>query len=343
MRIAIISPYSIGPIRGNITTVKRISRFLTRAGVELLVLPADVFSPAEMEHRLTSFVPQLIHAFHASYCGGIARLLAERLNLPFIITITGSDLHDPLLRNHQDTVRAITTAQATACFDNSEAAELAGYFPQVADRVVVVPQGVEALRVAAADSFGLAEDAFVLLLPAAIRPVKQIEFPLQALARLTIRIPAIRLVIAGGIIDQDYAATIRSLLCNARYAQWLGEIPLKRMGALYARADVVLNCSRFESMPNTLLEAMAMGRPVLAADIQGNRTLVRHGDTGLLYRDTDSFTESVVRLAGDDGLRAELGWRAEEFVHSSFSPQHEAAAYMRIYNSLINGAKTDDR
>ncbi|MDD2582745.1 MAG: glycosyltransferase, partial [Desulfuromonadaceae bacterium] len=299
MRIAIISPYSIGPIRGNITTVKRISRFLTRAGVELLVLPADVLSPAEMEHRLTFFAPQLIHAFHASYCGGIARLLAERFNLPFIITITGSDLHDPLLRNHQDTVRAITAAQATACFDGNEAAELAGYFPQVADRVVVVPQGVEALHVAAADSFGLADDAFVLLLPAAIRPVKQIEFPLQALARLATKIPAIRLVIAGGIIDQDYAATIRSLLCDAWYATWLGEIPLKRMGVLYARADVVLNCSRFESMPNTLLEAMAMGRPVLAADIQGNRTLVRHGDTGLLYRDTDSFTESVVRLAGD--------------------------------------------
>lgn len=339
MRIAIISPYSIGPIRGNITTVKRISRFLARAGVELVVLPADVLSPAEMEQRLTSFAPQLIHAFHASYCGGIARLLAERFNLPFMITITGSDLHDPLFRNQPDTVRAITAAQATACFDGNEAAELAGYFPQVADRVVVVPQGVEALPVTAADSFGLPDDAFMLLLPAAIRPVKQIEFPLQALEQLTDRIPALRLVIAGGIIDQDYAANIRGMLCNARYAQWLGEIPLKRMGALYTRADVVLNCSRFESMPNTILEAMAMGRPVLAADIQGNRTLIRHNDTGLLYQDTASFTGAVVRLTEDDGLRAELGQRAEEFVHRYFSPRHEAAEYMHIYNSLINGAK----
>ena len=322
-------------MRGNITTVNRISHFLGRAGVELLVLPSDAISAAEMERQLISFAPQLIHGFHARYCGGLARRLAARLNLPFVITITGSDLHDPLLRDHSDTVLAIAAAQAVVCFDDSEAAELACHFPQVEDRVAVISQGAELLPVAAADSLGLAEDAFVLLLPAVIRPVKRIEFPLQALAPLVCRFPAIRLVIAGGIIDQDYAATILSMLCEAPYAAWLGEIPRERMGTLYARADVVLNCSRFESMPNALLEAMALERPVLAVDIPGNRTLVRDGDTGLLYRDQDSFCEDVARLVGDAGLRSTLGRRAGEFVRGSFSPQNEAAEHIRLYQSLI--------
>lgn len=335
MRIALIPPYSSGPMRGNITTVNRINRFLGRAGVDLLVLPADALPAAEMERRLISFAPQLIHGFHARFCGGIAQRLAARLNLPFVITITGSDLHDPLLRGHHDTVQAIAAAQAVVCFDDSEAAELVGHFPQAADRVAVISQGAELLPVAAAESFGLPGDAFVLLLPAALRPVKRVEFPLQALAPLACRFPAIRLIIAGGIIDQDYAATIRTMLCDAPYAEWFGEIPRERMGSLYARADVVLNCSRSESMPNALLEAMSLERAVLAVDIPGNRTLLRDGDTGLLYRDPDSFCEGVARLAGDAGLRTALGRRAGEFVRGSFSPQNEAAEHIRLYQSLI--------
>jgi len=336
MRIALISPYSIGPLRGNITTVNRICRFLRQSGAEVLVLPADALSAAEMEMRLISFAPQLIHGFHAHYCGRLAHRLAERLDLPFIITITGSDLHDPLLRDHSDTIRAIEAAQSVVCFGLSEAAKLTGHFPKVADRITIIPQGVEILPVSATDSFGLKDDAFVLLLPAAIRSVKHIEFPLQVLAPMVSQYPAIKLVIAGGIIDQDYAATIRSILCDARYAAWLGEIPRKQMGSLYTRADVVLNCSHSESMSNTLLEAMALGRPVLASDIPGNRTLVRHDVTGLLYQDKDSFSKNVVRLMESAELRAALGRHASEYMHDYFSPQKEVAEHIRLYQSLIS-------
>ncbi len=335
MRIALISPYSIGPLRGNITTVNRISHFLRKSGADVLVLSADALSLSEMELQLTSFSPQLIHGFHAHYCGGLTRCLAKRLDLPFIITITGSDLHDPLLRDHSDTARAIEAAQSVVCFGVSEAVKLVRFFPQITDRVTVIPQGVEKLPVAATEGFGIKDDAFVLLLPAAFRPVKQIEFPLHTLAPLASRFPAIQLVIAGGIIDQDYAATIRSILCEAPYAVWLGEITRERIGSLYTRADVVLNSSHSESMSNTLLEAMALGRPVLASDIPGNRTLVRHEVTGLLYQDKESFLKSIVRLMESPELRADLGQRAGEYMHDSFSPQNEVAEHISLYHSLI--------
>lgn len=334
MRIALISPYSTGPIRGNITTIERISRFLRRAGADVLVLPADTLSAAEMERQLVSFSPHLIHGFHAHYCGGIAQHLAEIFNLPQMITITGSDLHDPLLRNHPATVRAIEAAQSVVCFGVGEAAKLVSYFPHIEDRVAVISQGVEVLPVAAADNFGIPDDAFVLLLPAAVRPVKQVEFPLLALKSLVHTFPHLRLVLAGGVIDQDYAATIRGMLCDATYATWLGEIPHEQMGALYSRADIVLNCSHSESMSNTVLEAMALGRPMLASDIPGNRMLISHRDTGLLYNDQESFLKGVATLMEDARLRADLGRRAGEYISNSYSPQLEAAEYIRLYRSL---------
>ncbi|MHB8122033.1 MAG: glycosyltransferase [Desulfuromonadaceae bacterium] len=335
MRIALISPYSIGPIRGNITTIERISRFLRRAGADVLVLPADTISAAEMERQLVSFSPHLIHGFHAHYCGGIAQHLAETFNLPLMLTITGSDLHDPLLRDHFVTVRAIEAAQSVVCFGVGEAAKLVSYFPHINERVAVISQGVEVLPVAATDTFGIPDDAFVLLLPAAVRPVKQVEFPLLALKSLVHTFPLLRLVLAGGVIDHDYAATIRNMLCDTPYATWLGEVPREQMGALYTRANVVLNCSYSESMSNTVLEAMALGRPLLVNDIPGNRMLINHRDTGLLYKDQDSFLKGVVTLMEDADLRTNLGRRAGEYIHESFSPQHEAAEYIRLYHSLI--------
>ena len=342
MRIALISPYSTGPVRGNITTVSRISRLLQQAGAEVLVLSADVLSAEEMERRLASFAPQVLHGFHASYCGGLTRRLAERFNVPYVITITGSDVHSALLRDHPETVQTLAAARSVICFHDSEATELVSHFPQTAEKATVISQSVEAFPPTAAENFGMAEETFVLLLPAALRPVKQVEFPLLALKSITHRFPLVRLVIAGGSIDQDYAATIRNMLCDAPYAVWIGEIPHERMAALYRRSNVVLNCSLSESMSNTILEAMDLGRPVLARDIPGNRSLICHGDSGLLYQDQESFLHSVIRLVQDSALRTELGRRAVESVRSLCSPKREVAEHIRLYRSLIAEGSVQD-
>jgi glycosyltransferase involved in cell wall biosynthesis len=335
MRIALIFPYSIGPMRGNIITVRRIARFLCQSGVEILNLAVDVLSVSEMGRRIEEFQPDLIHCFHALYCGSITRSLAERFNLPYVITITGSDIHDPLLRNHPETTHAITAAQAVVCFHNHDAEMLGRYFPRLGGTVAVVPQGVEPLPVNSGATFGLSDTAFVVLLPAALRPVKRVEFPLRVLPQLVHSIPEIHLIIAGGILDQDYAATIRTILCDAPFAAWLGEIPHELMGSLYSRADLVLNCSYSESMPNTLMEAMALGRPVVAANIPGNQSLVRDGETGWLYDGAVDFRNIVIQLRGDASSREKAGCNAQRFILENFSPHVEAERYLALYQGVV--------
>ena len=334
MRIAIISPYSRGPMRGNITTVRRIARALGEVGLEVVILPVDVMSVAEMECRLHSFAPDIIHAFHAGRCGEPACYLAERLDVPCVITITGSDINEPLFREHASTHRAMAMAAAIVCFDEFVAACVARFFPDVSRRIALIPQGVVPLPVTVDAGCVIPEDAFVLFLPAALRPVKNIEFPLLALAPLAMKIDKLMLVIAGGVIDQEYADSVRGLLDVAPFATWLGEVPYEQMGTLYARADVVLNCSHDEGMPNSLLEAMALARPVLAADIPGNHSLVHDNETGWLYSDEADFRELVTRLMGDAALCAEVGRRAREYVQSEFSPCIEADRYIRLYTTL---------
>ncbi|MDA8427715.1 MAG: glycosyltransferase [Geobacteraceae bacterium] len=335
MRIALISPYSGAPMRGNITTVRRINRFLVLAGVVTLNLATDSLSVSEMELRLAEFKPDLIHCFHAHSCGAISRQLAERFKVPYIITITGSDVHDPLQRNHPETVTAIEAAQGVVCFSDSDADALSAYIPGIGARISVAPQGVEPIACDGKATFDLDPDAFILLLPAALRPVKQVEFPIRSLAQLVQHDPTLRLVIAGGVIDREYTASISRMLCETTYATWLGEVPYEQMGNLYTRADLVLNCSRSESMPNSLMEAMALGRPVLAANIPGNRSLVRHGQNGWLYDNVEDFRKLAVQIRRNTALREQVGVRAQGFMMANFSPQQEAGRYLSIYRRLV--------
>jgi glycosyltransferase involved in cell wall biosynthesis len=182
MRIALISPYSSGPIRGNIITVQRISNFLNKEGVTTIIIAVDNLFINKMKERLAEFKPDLLHAFHAHYCGPITRQLAAYLQIPYVITITGSDLRDSSLRNYPDTVSAIEIAQAIACFHKSDAERLAEFFPTLRRSVSIVPQGVVPLPVVDGENFGIDRDSFVLLLPAAVRPVKRVEFSMQSLS-----------------------------------------------------------------------------------------------------------------------------------------------------------------
>ncbi len=334
MRIALISPYSIGPMRGNITTVNRIERHLGKLGIETLLLPLDALSQGEIEKRLLKFSPDLVHAFHARYCGEIAGNLARRLGVPLVITTTGSDINDALLRDHPLTGRAMTDADAVVCFSTIEADEVATHFPTVSERITIVHQGVEPLPVTGENSLDISEDDFVILLPAALRPVKNVEFAIRSLAGFQAASRKMRLIIVGGEVDREYASVIRSMLYKSPWASWPGEVPQSRMGDLYCRAGVVLNCSIHEGMPNSLMEAMALGRPVLAADIPGNRSLVKDGETGWLYSDEGDFQKKLSRIAADPVLRKDCGDRAREFVQLNFSPVSEAESYIKLYRSL---------
>ena len=334
MRIAIISPYSCGPMRGNITTVRRIALALENAGVETAILPVDAMSVEEMDSGLHSFAPDVIHAFHAGYCGEPACFLAERLGIPCLITLTGSDINESKFRENAGTRHALAKAAAIVCFDEPAAAQASRFFPEIAGRVFTVPQGVVALPVAGDENNVISDDAFVLLLPAAIRPVKNIEFPLRALSPLARENRQLLFVIAGGVIDQGYADAVREMLAETPFARWLGEVPYGKMGNLYARADVVLNCSHVEGMPNSLLEAMALARPVLAANIPGNHSLVHDSETGWLYSDESDFRSRVRQLMGDAALCAEVGMRARDYVQSEFSPVIEAERYIKLYTML---------
>ncbi len=339
MRIAFITPHYHPAVRGNAVTVRRIERSLNDCGCRVTVYSLDAMEAEEIARCVAEEPPALIHAFHGWSGGRVARVIARETNVPYIVTLTGTDVHEALVDSRRDETRAVLhEAARLVAFAADIRKALAVHCPVLEERTVVIPQGAVLPGVVCHGSVEAFFPAgtFTFLLPAGLRPVKQAQFPLAPLAGLYAEEPRIRFILAGAVIDHDYAARVMEELERYPFAHYLGEVGHEAMGSLYRRSDVVLNTSLFEGgMANSLLEALACGKAVLAADIAGNRSLVKDGVTGMLYRDEAEFRGRAAQLVADARLRERLGRQGREYVLKNFTPEREAAAYLELYRKVV--------
>jgi glycosyltransferase involved in cell wall biosynthesis len=174
------------------------------------------------------------------------------------------------------------------------------------------------------------------LLPAGIRRVKSVLLPVAALRALAARRP-LRLLVAGPVIEAAEGARLVAALGEARWAAYLGEVPHGQMASLLDQVEVVVNSSRSEGgMSNAVLEAMSRGRAVLAADIEGNRSVIEDGVDGLLFGDGADLARRAEALIRDADLRARLGEAARAKVARLYPPEREIAAHLALYRRLLS-------
>ena len=337
-RVALLTPFASPSVRGNAITVERIEGGLRGRGVELRSWDLSVVPDATVEIGLSEFRPTLIHAFHAFRAGPRALRLARRAEIPLVVTITGTDAnHDLFDPERAEIVRRVLDGAASiTVFHDSMASRIVLALPDLAARLVVVPQSV---------FFEDAGDAAVpaapaaggprLLFPAGIRTVKNPRFPLAPLDRVVPRYAGLTLSYVGPILDPVEGAALEAALRDRPWARYLGPRPHHRMRALLESADVVLNCSASEGgMANSVLEALALGRAVLVSNIEGNRSLVEDGVTGLLFDTPEEFARKADQLLADRDLRHRLGAAGREVVSARFYPARELDGYLGVYAAL---------
>jgi glycosyltransferase involved in cell wall biosynthesis len=193
-----------------------------------------------------------------------------------------------------------------------------------ADKVVHIPNGIDASRIVASND----DDGYVLFL-GRLSKEKGVETLLQAHAADN---AAWRLVIAGTgpLLDQ-----LRSSYPLAEFAGHLSGDALK--ARLRNAALVVVPSEWHENSPISILEAMAYAKPVVASRIGGIPELVRHGVTGLLFepKDAPALSGQIKTLLGDSGLRIRFGREARRIVEAEYSLQKHGAALLALYERLM--------
>ena len=110
---------------------------------------------------------------------------------------------------------------------------------------------------------------------------------------------------------------------------------------ILAQTDIALLASFSEGISLAVLEAMAMGLPVIASDVGGMREILTNGVEGLLVPpgDPESLCRALERLVQDAGLRASLGMRGRAKVEAQFSLAAMVSAYVESYDQLMESTK----
>ena len=105
--------------------------------------------------------------------------------------------------------------------------------------------------------------------------------------------------------------------------RFLGPLPREDVLKVFRAADAALLTSAWENLPHTVLEALAVGTPVVATAVGGVPEVVRDGENGLLVApgDLDGLAEAIRRVSADEPLRRGLAAAAAGSVEDLSEPR----------------------
>lgn len=148
----------------------------------------------------------------------------------------------------------------------------------------------------------------VILVTRNLEPLYDNASAIRALARIKVRVPQAQLVVAGSGPEESQLKQLAESLGLADSVRFTGRVETAEMPALYRSARVSLNPSTVDNMPNSVLEALAAGVPVVSTRVGGVPYIVEHGKTALLVESgaVEDMAEAIVRILTDPVLAEQL-------------------------------------
>lgn len=143
----------------------------------------------------------------------------------------------------------------------------------------------------------------------------------------------------GGLDDHPGAITEEQLhaVCDGEYIRWLGY--RTDVKALLMQCHVVAFPSYYmEGLPKSLIEANAIGRPIITCNSVGCKDAVKDGYNGFLIpiKDAKALAEKLDMLLSDRALRKRMGRNARSYAEKYFSIADVVKKHLDIYNDLLN-------
>ncbi|MFC2081645.1 glycosyltransferase [Candidatus Bipolaricaulota bacterium] len=205
----------------------------------------------------------------------------------------------------------------------------------------IVEEGKAALRV----KHGLPAQGATVISIANLRPPKDHATLLDAMSELRTRSVTPELLLVGdGLFREELEQQTRELGLEGN-VRFFGRVDNRVVLELAVASDIAVLCSHVEGLPTSLIEAMAVGLPVVATDVGGVSEVVADGETGVLVPPGDprALAQAIQDLIGDEVRRAAMSEAAQARVEERFSLSRTVEEHEDLYRELAgidNGTTT---
>ena len=297
---------------------------------------------ARLRSRLAAQRPAIVQSFlfHANLLGTAAARLA---GVPIVVTgvrvaerrnnwhLRLARWSDRWVDRHVAVSNAVRDFSLTASIGTS-------------DKWVVIPNSVDVARFegvapAAKQSMGVSAGHDVVVCIGRLDPQKGLDWLIEQMPRLLAAGPAFDLVIVGDGPQREELGRLVARLGLAErvhFAGFRGDVP-----AILAASKFLVLPSRWEGMPNVVLEAMAAGKPVAAARVEGVEEALGPGAAAQTFAagDGEEMAGKMAAILGDAGLAARLGGDNQQRAREAFSIEAMVARYQALYRTLLAGSE----
>jgi glycosyltransferase involved in cell wall biosynthesis len=323
-------------------------RIVELDGLVREVSPArDLAAVVQLYRLFRRARPGIVHT-HTSKAGFVGRLAARLAGVPAVIHQPHGHIFygywsrprtalfvalERIAAHWTDTLVALTPREIEENLQRG-----IGRAPQYA--VVPSPVPTQALRQAAPSRvvararLGLSPDAYVVAGIGRLVPIKGFDLLVGALPELVARVPEAHVLLVGDGVERG-ALQAQAAALGVAGRLHVGGARSDVIGLLPA-ADVLAAPSRNEGMGRVLVEAMALGLPVVGTRVGGIGDVILDGECGLLVppEDPGALAEALVELGLDAGRRAKLAAGARPRAEA-FSTPVAAAAMRAVYDALV--------
>lgn len=316
---------------------------LRQAGIPVTVIgkrwKADPVSFARLRNHIRALQPDLVHTWMFA-AGAYGRQAARSCGVPGVVASERCVDRwkarwqwwiDRRLAAFTDRIIANTAAVRDYCVEHG--------MPE--DKFCIIPNGIE--PAAASDvtrsellrELGLPTGSKLIAAIGRLWPQKRVRDLVWVAELLHLLRKDFHFLIIGDGPQREALARYIHVLGVEEFVHLLGH--RNDLGRILPHIDVLWLGSDYEGMPNSILEAMAAGVPVVATDIPGNRDLVVPGETGFLcpVRGRSDFCRETDRILSDAELAARLGEAARRRAMEQFGVDRMVAGHARLYRELL--------
>ncbi len=246
-------------------------------------------------------------------------------------------------------------ADRVICVSQGLLEETIAQYPFLANKCVVIPNGIEFEKFRQVKkmeidetrkSLGLTKNTQVILYLGRLMQQKRVLDLVYSLPKILAAQPDVKLLIIGRLNKNAriLQETVKSLKLDDHVIM-MDHVDYNHVQVFYALADVYALPSSYEGFPFTILEAMAAGTPVIAADIPGIREQIVHGESGLLHPvgDIGQIADGIIWLLKNKDKAKRISEKAGEFVRNNNTWEIIGSRTEDLFRSVIQNGQLKKR